>query len=245
MVDFVKESTVGEIIGDSFRLYARHLLPLFMICLVPILPFDILLAVASTTGNLPFHVVAQILMFAAGAFVYGAITVAVSDVCLGNRPSLKRSYAAIGRVFGRYLGTYALSMIAFGVGLMLFVIPGLVVSVLLMFALPVAVIERKRTIASFKRSMALGKGFYWRNFGVLMLALLIAIGILILLIALFSVLAVLLGLEPEGFAFSLLTSVITDFTTPLLQIPLVLLYYDMRVRKEFFDSAALSQEMFA
>jgi hypothetical protein len=31
---------------------------------------------------------------------------------------------------------------------------------------------------------------------------------------------------------------------PLLQIPLILLYYDMRVRKEFFDGAALAQEMF-
>jgi hypothetical protein len=245
MVDFVKESTVGEIIGGSFQLYARHLLPLFLICLAPVLPFDILMAIAGATGNLPFYVIAQILMLVAGAFAYGAVTVAVSDVCLGNRPTLKRSYAAIGRVLGRYLGTYALAMTAFLVGLALFLIPGLVVSALFMFALPVAVIERKRAIASFKRSMALGKGFYWRNFGVLMLAMLTAIAVLTLLITVLSVIALLLGLEPEGFAFGLFTSVITDFVTPLMQIPLVLLYYDMRVRKEFFDSASLSQEMFA
>jgi hypothetical protein len=245
MVDYVKESTVGELIGDTFRLYGRNLLPLFLICLIPVLPFDFLVAVGVSSQNAPLTIVAQLLSAAGDAFVYGAITFAVSDICLGNRPSVRRSYAAIGRVLGRYLGTYFLVMLAFCVAVLMLVIPALVVSVLFMFALPVTIIERRRPIASIKRSIALGKGSYWRNFGVLMLALLVSVGVLVLLLVVFGVLAVLAGLDPEGFAFSLIGSIVVDFVNPLIQIPLVLLYYDMRVRKEFFDSAALSQEMFA
>lgn len=245
MVGFVKESTVGEIIGDTFRLYFRNLLPLFLISLVPALPFDLLVAIGTSTQNVGLTVVGQALALAADVFVYGAITVAVSDICVGNRPTLKRSFSAIGRVLGRYLGTYALTMLIFLIGLALLVVPGLVAAVLLMFTLPVAVIERKRPIAAITRSIALGKGFYWRNFGVQMLALLVAIAAFGLLIAVVAMAAVVLGVEPEGFGFSLLMSVASDFATPLMQIPLVLLYYDMRVRKEFFDGAALSQEMFA
>lgn len=245
MVGFIKESTVGEIIGDSFRIYARNIWPLFLVCLIPSAPFDLMTAAGNAGGAMPLVIVGNLGSLAASAFVYGAVTVAVSDICLGNPPSVKRSYAALGRVLGRYLGTYGLTMLIFLLGLVLLVVPGLVASVLLMFTLPVAVIERKRPVAAVKRSMALGKEFYWRNFGVLILALLVATAFGFLLFGIAAIAGLVIGTDPQGFLFNLLFVLAGVLATPLLQIPLVLLYYDMRVRKEYFDGAALSQEMFA
>ena len=49
--------------------------------------------------------------------------------------------------------------------------------------------------------------------------------------------------DPEGFIFNLLFGVIGSLAAPLFQVPAVLLYYDMRARKEHFDGAALAQEL--
>ena len=244
MVTFIKESALGDIIADTFRIYAANLLPLFLICFVPLAPFELMLEIAASTGTEALAVIANLLSLVASMFVYGAVTVAVSDICLGNRPTVKRSYAAIGRVFGRYIGAYLLLLLIVMVGFVLLIVPGFIAAVLLMFALPAVVIERKGAIASLKRSMFLGKGFYWRNFGISLLVGIIAVIAMTLIVAVIVVVLLVIGVEDE-FLFNLLMAITGIFVTPLFQIPLVLLYYDMRVRKEFFDGSALAQEMFA
>jgi hypothetical protein len=245
VLTYVKESTVGELIGDTFRIYAKNLLPLFIICLVPLAPVELLKAAATSAQNEPLVAISVLLSLLVGIFVYGALTVAVSDICLGNPPTLKRSYSAIGRVMGKYLGTYLLLVLVVIIGTLLLVIPGIVAMVLLLFALPVTVIERKGGMAALKRSVALGKGFYWRNLGVLILAALVAAGCMIPVFVVIFVLVLVSGASAEDFGFNVILSLGNILVTPLGQIPLILLYYDMRARKEFFDGSALAQEMFA
>lgn len=244
MVTFVKEFTFGEIIADTFRIYSGNLLPLFLICFVPLAPFQLILEIAVSAESPSLAVIANLLSLVASMFVYGAVTIAVSDICLGNRPTVKRSYAAIGRVIGRYIGAYLLLMLTVMVGFVLLIVPGVVAAVLLMFALPAVAIERKRAFASLKRSVFLGKGFYWRNFGISLLVSLIAVIAMTLIVTVIVVVLLIIGSEDE-FLFNIVMAITGIFVTPLFQIPLVLLYYDMRVRKEFFDGSALAQEMFA
>jgi hypothetical protein len=246
VITFVKELTIREIIADTLYIYGKHFPLLFLICLVPFGPFEILESIGISTQNSWLLVMSNVLyLFAGGVFAYGAMTVAVSDICLGNRPSLKRSYSAIGRVPWKYLGAYLLMTVIVGAGLYLLILPGILVGALLVFTLPAVIIERKGSIAALKRSLALGKGFYWHNLGVLTLATLITLVVAFVASTVIYIAAVLAGARAEDFATSLLMSLGSILAAPLLQIPLILLYYDMRVRKEFFDGAALAQEMFA
>jgi magnesium-transporting ATPase (P-type) len=245
VVTYIKESSVGELIGDTFRIYAKNLLPLFLICLLPMAPFEILKAIGVAAGSQALVGIAALLSAAASVFVYGAVTVAVSDICLGNPPTLKRSYSAIGRVLGKYLVAYLLIVVIIGVGFVLLILPGVLLWALLVFTLPAVVIERKGGVAALKRSVTLGKGFYWRNLGVLLLAILVVVAFAMLIFMLAIGAGVAAGGTGEEFGFSLLSSLASILVTPLGQIPLILLYYDMRVRKEFFDGSALAQEMFA
>jgi hypothetical protein len=242
---FVREYTVGAIVGDTFRIYGRNLPTLFLICLLPMGPFELLKAIGNTAHDQTLIIVATLLSLAAGIFVYGANTIAVSDICVGNPPSLKRSYQAIGRVIGKYIGTYALLMLLVLLGFMLLGIPGIIAILLYLFALPVAAIERMGPRAAMKRSRELGKGFYWRNFGVLLVATLMAGLFMLAVFMLTAILGVAMDLDDGDLGLNVLLALSGIFTTPILQIPLILLYYDMRVRKEYFDQSALSQEMFA
>ena len=52
-----------------------------------------------------------------------------------------------------------------------------------------------------------------------------------------------IGAGSGDFAFTFIIGILTSLAVPLLQVPTILLYYDMRVRKENFDGASLAQEL--
>ena len=243
MADYISERTAGQIIGDSVRLYWKNLPVIFVIYVLPITPLIVIEAVAVAERDETTNLVALGIEAVISIFTIGAVTFAVSDICLGNRPSVKRSYAALGRVFWPYLGTYFLYVIASIVGLALLVVPGLIALLLLLFCLPVAIIERRGAIESCKRSIRLGKGFYWRNFGVLLLAMLLAMVVMLAIGILLGFVSVVSNTDPEGFVYNLIISLVGSLAAPLFQVPAILLYYDMRARKEHFDGAALAQEL--
>jgi len=243
MADYISERTAGQIIGDSIRLYLKNLPTVFAIYVLPLLPFIFLSAAALSEGEIELNLISTLIEAVVSIFTLGAVTIAVSDICLGNKASLLRSYGALFRVFWSYLGVYFLYLLATLLGLLLLIIPGIAAMLLLVFCLPAAIIERRGPIESFKRSIDLGKGYYWRNFGVLLLAMLVGFVVMVAIGLVFGVTLALLGADPEGFAFNFVVGVLTSLATPLFQIPAILLYYDMRARKEHFDGSALAQEL--
>lgn len=97
-----------------------------------------------------------------------------------------------------------------------------VVGVLLMFVMPVTVLESKWFVEALRRSIELGRGYYLRNFGIMFLIV-------------FAV-AIVTGIIGTIFNFipiigPMFSSVIQAAAGPLTTIPLVLLYYDMRMKK--------------
>jgi len=243
MADYISERTAGQIIGDSLRIYLRHLPVIFVIYGLPIFPFILIEAATAASRDETANLVALVIETVISMFTIGAVTFAVSDICLGNKPSIKRSYAALFRVFWAYLATYLLYVAATLIGLVLLVVPGIIVLLLLLFCLQVAVLERRGPIESCKRSIRLGKGYYWRNLGVALLAILLAFVVVFAIGMALGLIAVVADSDPEGFVFSLAVGLLGALAAPLLQIPAILLYYDMRARKEHYDGAALSQEL--
>jgi hypothetical protein len=243
MVDYISERTAGQIISDSIRLYVRNFPAIFLVYMLPIFSLILLSGSATASGDPGLIMASEGLKAVVSFFTLGAVTLAVSDACLGNQPSIKRSYAGVGRVFWNYLGTYLLDFLAVLLGMVLLVLPGLYAIVALLFCLPVCIIERRSPIDACRRSMALGKGHYLRNLGVLLLVGLVGVLGMMIIGGLSGMIMAAAGFRPMSVTFLIIVGVLTATMSPLLQIPAILLYYDMRARKENFDGAALAQEL--
>lgn len=246
MGEFLREHTAGSVIKSSFRIYFGNLPVLFGIYLLPVLPGAIYGAFAPSVGRGdPAHaVMAGLLQLIGGIVALAPMTVALSDICLGNRPHLGRSYARLKAVIWRLLGTWVVVSVLLLVGMLLLIIPFFVVVVLTMFALTVVVLESRSPMESIRRSIQLGRGYYWRNFGVLLLLGLV-VGVLWLVIGVVvGLISVGVGADmQESFGFQLIVHFFVLLIAPLQLIPVVLLYYDMRVRKENYDAAALATDI--
>ena len=116
------------------------------------------------------------------------------------------------------------------------------VGVRLTFAPPVLVIEGLKGTKALGRAWRLTKRQFWRLFGTLLVTFLMA-GIIA------SVLAIpgnLIGdaLGPRGWPIRALgDSLAAVLTTPFTTIIAVLLYFDLRIRKEAFDLEVMAQEL--
>lgn len=128
---------------------------------------------------------------------------------------------------------------------------GLYVS--LIFTCPSFVAEDKRYFAALQRSWSLIKGYFWRTLGISLLAFLI-IGIVQMVIAIaMSAATGLLKdfiLNPQSVSvgtpyliYQTGTMIASIAIEPIWLITIILLYYDLRIRKEGFDLQALAMEM--
>jgi uncharacterized protein UPF0259/glycerophosphoryl diester phosphodiesterase family protein len=238
---YVTEQSAGDIVSNTFEIYRGNFIALSAIYFVPVAGFGLLSLHATLTGGTSFIVVAGFLWFFSTVFVQGAMAIAVSDICIGNQPSFVRSYETVSHIIGRYIGTIFVVVSICSMGVLLLLVPGIIAGVLLMFTMPVVILERKGVVAALKRSIQLGKGAYWRNFGVFYLLLFIYLFIVTIISFILGIILALIGANPNLIRYS--GSVTPAIFGPIGSIPLVLLYYDMRVRKENFDTAALSQEL--
>ena len=109
--NYLIEHTAGSIIRSAFKIYVRHFGTMFLIYILPIIPVMVIQQEASRSGSLVLIILGFLLTFVVSLFTSAAITVAVSDICIGNVPSLKRSYTKIlGKIVLRLLGTSMLAM---------------------------------------------------------------------------------------------------------------------------------------
>jgi hypothetical protein len=126
-------------------------------------------------------------------------------------------------------------------GYVLLIVPGIVFSMWYWFAGSVAVLERTTARGALARSRELGKGYYLRNLGIVSLT-----GLVVFLpIQVFSLLlgaASGLGYFPLPLAKAIGT-VVGGLGGTVIQIAIVLIYYDLRVRKEAYDSAKLAEDL--
>lgn len=240
--NYLVEHTVGSIIGGAFKIYFRHFGTLFLIYVLPVVPVAMIQGEAQLSGNTVLIILSVLLTLIVSYFASGATTVAVSDVCLGNAASFKRSYAKIlSELVLLLLVTNILQMLAIAIGLVLLVIPGVVLAIWLIMSPAVVVLERRSGVTALKRSKQLGDGSHWRN-----------AGLFLLLVIIMTVIGGVIG-GVFGFTFprllnhwifrAVLTSVQQGLAAPIMLISLVLVYYDRRVRKEGYDAKALAEDL--
>jgi uncharacterized membrane protein len=179
---------VGRVLGRSFGVLGRHFVQFCTITALPIAPLTLLLGMAAVSmvgvknpdkaelirlgvlaiGATVFWILAQ--MVAQAVILYGTFQdMRAKPVRLGE--SIMKGIARFVPIVGLAICT----MVAVGLGFLLFIVPGVILALMFYVALPVCVVERLGPIASMKRSAALTKGHRWKLFGILLVVALIAI----------------------------------------------------------------------
>jgi hypothetical protein len=257
----IREMRIGETLDAAIKLYRRYWKALMAMVAFVIVPYTFLqqYAVRDTGprvrgGNLfvpnntsDAAVIASV-VFGVVSFLFvqpflaAAISRAASRLYLGHDPEVGDTYRfALGLVHS-ILWVSFLTFLAVVGGFILFIVPGIIFAIRFTFGTTVVVVEGAKGRAAMRRSWALAKGQFWRIVATLFLAMLLAGIVGGFLAAPATIGSFFVG--SEGWALRAVgTSIASVITTPFLALVRVLLYFDMRIRKEGFDLMVQAQEL--
>ncbi|MBI3978297.1 MAG: EI24 domain-containing protein [Chloroflexi bacterium] len=238
----------GELLDETIRLCRRHV-RLFVgvgsAMLVPAV-LQLVLTSARESGGLGAAVLGWMLYVLVSGLVYTAAyaagTYAVSETYLGRDLTVGEAYARTLDRIGSMVVLWFVYLLA--LGFLTVSLVGIPVAMYLTlawgFCFQTLLLERLGIGRALGRSRALVQGHWWRVGGV---------GSLLFLLGMFAYLfffvpglflmGVAMGLGSAGGAFNVLGTLVIAagqvLVQPLMLCGWVLLYYDLRVRKEGFD----------
>ena len=247
--------TTGVLLDRAFRLYTGNFALMLGIAAAAYVPFYLIMLVieASIGGNLPsrdgglstllFQVVFMIL-WASIAFpiASGATTFAISERYLGND-------VTIGEALRRGLSHFwplSIAQITATIrvmfGFLLLIVPGILWMLSYSLIVPAILVEGQKALPSLSRSRDLVKGYRGKVFCILLIVNLLQV---ILTGGVGLIAGMFFSGEAGGGAIlsSAMNNLLSIFLTPLGIIAAILLYYDMRIRKEGFDLEMLSRAL--
>ena len=132
--------------------------------------------------------------------------------------------------------------------MLLLIIPAAVFAVIVfytrwLFAAPIVILERLGPVAALRRSWRLVRGSTGRVFGITVLVGLIT-GILSTAVSALLSVATQFGDDTLRLILNQLTTLLADVVIlPISLIVIVLLYYDLRIRREAFDIEMLAANL--
>jgi hypothetical protein len=235
----------GEVVDVAGKLYRSQFGTLVRAVVFVILPTQVVRALIQTELNAsPAVSLALVVMSSiAGALATAACLRALSVGYLGGRTDWRESLAFAWHRLGPVLWVTILGTVLATLALVLFVVPGVYLFVCWIIAVPVVLLEDQRGRRALKRSRQLVRGRWWPTFGAYALATII-VGIVEA--ALTAVAAVAPG-GGSGFAAALVDAVsgtiAGSISTPLLAAVSLVIYVDLRVRKEGFDLILLAERI--
>lgn len=247
MPNYLRSQTVGEVLRNAAEIYGRNFGVIFLTYFLPVFPIGVWQSEAQAAGATGSFAIAFLCSMLASFVAVGAITIAVSDICLGNKPSVARSYKKIfSGVLGRLFVASLLQSLCLIVGLVLCVVPGVIAMLWFMFTSPAVMLEGVGGVKALQRSKSLAQGYLGRNF--LVLVLLIIIGAVVgglvggILGGTLEVLRQALHVQAT-FVLRLVLVAVQTLVASFSIVALILLYYDLRARKEAYDAAALAEDL--
>ena len=233
---------IGEILSTAFQLYQRHWRTLLAIAAVVVVPFTLLQYLLGdqlrTRGEVTSNGVVETATWAVGIaglvaalagvvmflVLTGAITRAVAAEVAGEDPGVEQSYRFGFHRFWSVLLVSVLVGLAIIGGLILFVIPGIYIGVRLAVSVEALVVEGRRGAQAMGRSWELVGGHWWHAFGTLVVAGLLTGVVNAVITAPFG--------NTGWFVQAVAAAVATVVTLPYGVLVGVLLYLDLRARKE-------------
>jgi hypothetical protein len=245
---------IGEILSTAFQLYQRHWRTLLTITAVVVVPITLLQYLLGdqvrargeeTANGVVIETatwavgIAGLVTALAGLLMFlvltGAITRAVAAEVAGEDPGVEQSYRfGFHRIWSVLLVSVLVGL-ATVAGLILFVIPGIYIGVRLAVSIEALVVEGRRGTQAMGRSWELVGGHWWHAFGTLLVVWLVT-GVINSVITLpFS--------DTSWFVQGVVAAVATVVTLPYGVLVGVLLYLDLRARKESLTLEALRADL--
>ncbi|HYO46139.1 MAG TPA: hypothetical protein VEY33_05565, partial [Gemmatimonadota bacterium] len=239
----------------------------------PSSPTDLTVTGDDVWRSIAGTVVLIIVNFIGGSLATAACYRAVGDAYLGGKPGWRESLSygfrrlhsvawitflialATGGIF--FVGFFAIGFVVAiggGAAAILILVLGILALIPLVIwlyfawsvAVPAMLTEDARGTKALGRSFRLVKGRWWPVFGVLLVASL-ATGIIASILTFIPEIVLLGDLGDSEFAALVLrglsTAIASVLTTPFLSAVAVVLYFDLRVRKEGFDLQLLAHQI--
>ena len=173
----------------------------------------------------------------------GALTVAISNIHLGRKPSIFSSYKrTFNPTLWKLLVTQWLWFIGLIVSILLIVVPAFYFLAFFSFVVPVVMLEGRWGVNAFKRSKALAKGFY-KRIGFVMAIVITGSFLLEEAFDIFaSNLLKLLNIKNARLLENCISQ-IAEIVWPLIIAFIVLMYYDLRTHKESNESITIAEDL--
>jgi len=254
----LRPRTLGEILSAAFEIYKNNAQGLIVIVAIIVVPLTLLsslivhwVASTSTTtvhtsGNFTYTTttpsgsgwIGGIIVVAVSlilpALLQAAIVRAAAQGSIGDPVDVESSYQYGLRRFGSVLLVTILYALAVVIGFILLFVPGVIALVFFGVSIPVLVIENKRGTQAMGRSWNLVSGHFWHAFGVLIVTFLIV-----------AVVGGLLGaIGGSNWVLRWIFNAIAQIiTAPFSAVVGVLLYLDLRARKEALTPEVLRTEL--
>jgi len=257
---------IGDLLDETFRMYRRHFLLFAGLSVILSIPsaalssfsyyalFSGLLLQAGTAtadqtllqaGTLGLYLVGALIAIALVPFFYGAVTYAACESALGRPVTPAGVLSGVLRRYFPLLGYWlliGLMLVAFClIPLWTWIWVGWAVVMPLMF------IENLGLAAAMGRSWRLVQGRWWRTFFTLLLMFIIwfvartALRAFIVLAQ--SLLQLVIPTVAALWIVAASSVIVGSLVNPLLQIAIVLIYLDLRVRREALDLFQLAQRV--
>lgn len=253
---------IGELLSTAFEIYKANAQNLLLIVAIVVVPLSfisafiggVVFAPDTETITILGESVETVSTRAAGtaiivALVGALISVIISAVLqaaimrgaaqgsIGDPVDIDASYKWGFARFGSVILISILVGLAVVGGLILLIIPGLIFAVMFSVAIPVLVVENRRGTDAMSRSWNLVKGHFWHAVGVIILAGIIT-----------AVVGGIIGaignaISSNWFVVWIFQSVAQIITAPYVAIVTVLLYLDLRARREALTADGLRGEL--
>jgi hypothetical protein len=253
---------IGEIFDVSIKIYRRHfgtLIKLVSLVVVPVGILSGLVEVSAAPQEEDFYTdndalgtyfaafaVTTMLSFVAWTVATAACFKAVADAYLGQRPDWRDSLAFVLRRLHSVLWILVLSFLILIPAFIACVLPGIWLGVCYSVAIPAFLTERQRGFQSLRRSYRLVRGRWWPTFAVVFLGYLLtaivsgALGAVVGGFTTFDTTEITVTSVIANIAASVVSNILT---IPFIAAFLIVLYFDLRVRKEAFDLQLLAEQI--
>jgi hypothetical protein len=237
-LDLAKPRGIGDLLGDALGIYFRNFPTVFAIGFAVVLPVQLIVSGIGleelTSGYRETDDAAELLIPTVVSYLVVAPLMVAATIHLlkrladGQRPQAGPSIQAGLDVFAPAFLAVLLSGAGIALGLVLLIVPGIYIAVRWYFVAQSVVIDKARSTEALRASWRLTDGFWFRTFGVVLLANLAAFLPASLLILPLQALAE----SADRQAISLAGMILTEaLTAPFVALVSTLLFYDIRARR--------------
>lgn len=239
----------GEVLDVAFSLYRRHFAALATIAIISQAAGLVLTVYVEAAGgaleNLLLWWISAVVSTVCAAIGMGASTKIVADSYLGKPATAGDALSWVLPHTGQIIVMTILGSLAVGLGLVLFLVPGMIIACGIAVSASALVVEGLGATDAMNRSWNLTKGHRWKVLGVVVVSVLTVYLVTIASAFIGGVLALVAGPSPViGLLIvGVVTAALSVVTYPFIYCAVTVLYYDLRVRKEGFDLEVLESQL--